>query len=221
MIAPPAGGSGGGAGGSGGGFDFMSMFGNSGGGSSGGSGGKSSNFSNTGNIPYVSQLLPLIRSGFDTTSGLIQMGLGASLRKKSDAMAPPATDSGQMAVLAMLKAKASSFGSGTGFSVEKGLIGQQAAATRSAISENSGGDASATISGLLKSQQAANTGLNQVIANEAQREQFYTSAMVQQQNLVSQRKLELQLLKQSRISARAAALTQSGSSSFTSGIKMS
>lgn len=196
-------------------MDFSSIMGSMGGSSGGGTGGQG----NTG-IPYLDQLLPLIRSGFQSTEGMAMMAYGKMVGKEAEAARPPLTDAGQMSTLAMLKHKAATFAAGTGYTAEKALVEQQAAATRRAISQNSGGDVGMTISALAKSQMAASTGLNQVLAGAQERERYYMNTAIQQENMIAQRKLELQLLKHSQLKAKEASLMQGGMSSFNSGMMM-
>jgi len=206
-----------------GGMDFTSMFSGGGSGGSGGGAGGSAMSGMGGSAGGIGpeQVLQMIRSGVSSSFGAAQLFTGFQNKKKAKQAEPGLTDPGQVATLEYLKQKAKGFGTGSAFTAEKAMVGQNTAATRSAIARNTGGDVGATIGGMVRAQQAGNAGIAQVIAGASQREQFFTQAFVKQENLVAQRKLELQLLKQSKLEAKAASQIQSGTSNLMGGLMMS
>lgn len=150
-------------------------------------------------------------------TGAVQLIGAAQAKKKAMAATPEGVDATQGAFLAELQQKRNAINTGAQYSSSIDAINDKMAQTQDVIAGNSGGDAGGTISALLKSQQVANQGVGQVMAQGQQAEGMYTGLYGDLLNKVAQRKMELGLLSRGQNMAEWAQKKQAGAANFLTG----
>ncbi len=149
--------------------------------------------------------------------GVGQLIQGNNAKKRANEMTPENVDPSQGAFLAELQQKKNALNTGAEYTSSLDAIGDRMAQTQDVLAGNSGGDAGGTISALLKSQQVANQGEGNVLAQGQQSENVYTGLYGDLLNKISQRKMELGLLKRGQNEAEWAQKSQDGMSNLAAG----
>jgi len=154
-------------------------------------------------------------------SGILQAGIGgiqalagASRRKGAQQQAPPLEDPETRAQLNRIKRERARFRSGTAFEASRRELRQQQTQTQRGILRASGGAGGAAIAGLSRAQKATGEALSQIAQQSLSQERFLSGLEAQTQAGISQRRLELQLLGQSRGLAEAAQLRTEGTANL-------
>lgn len=150
-------------------------------------------------------------------AGLSQIIKGKKDQQRADAVMPSDVDSNQGAFLAELNQKRNAMNTGAQYTSSIDAVNDNLGNTESVISENSGGDASGMISSLLKSQAVANQGVGQVEAQGEQAEGTYTGMYGDLLNKMTQRKMELGLLKRAQAQSDATTEKKAGWANFLGG----
>lgn len=149
--------------------------------------------------------------------GLSQIMQGKNAKKRAMESTPEDVDPTQGAFLAELQQKKNALNTGAEYTSSLDAIGDRMAQTQDTLAGNSGGDASGTISALLKSQQLANQGEGQILAQGQQSENAYTGMYGDLLNKIAQRKMELGLLARGQNMAEWAQKSQNGLSNLAAG----
>ena len=143
--------------------------------------------------------------------GAIGQGVGglidaASSRRKSEQATPGLEDPLEVERLEELRQASRSVSAGTDFATQNRIqeIQNLTSSTQGAVSRNTGGDTGGTISGLLRSQQQGQRGINQAITESQSRLPFFQNLIQTLGTRVSQRKLELGLLDRAQNLGQAA-----------------
>lgn len=159
------------------------------------------------------------------TSGAMGLAMGAiqsikakKLKDKADAAMPELVDPGQAAFLSELNQKRRSIDTGADFAAGMQAIDTTNAGTNDALVRSAGGDASGTIQALLQSERVAGDSKNNVLAQGQQRQAQYTSMYGNLLNDISQRSLELQLMKSQQARAEWAKMQSNASKNVQAGI---
>lgn len=153
--------------------------------------------------------------GFGT--GVGQLISSNRAKKAAVASTPAAIDPTQSAFLVELQQKKNALNTGSQYSSAIDSVLDNMAQTQDTLAENSGGDSSGLISGLLKTQQVANRGVGDVLAQGQQDQNFNTGLYGNLLDKITQRKLELGLLSRSQNMAEWAQKQQTGMSNVTAG----
>lgn len=155
--------------------------------------------------------------GVGALTGAAQLIGAGQAKKKAMASTPEMLDPTQGAFLAELQQKKNALNVGSQYSSSIDAINDNMAQTQDVLAGNSGGDAGGTVAALLKSQQAANQGVGQVLAQGQQSEGMYTGLYGNLLDKISQRKLELGLLGRAQNMAEWAQKKQAGTANFLAG----
>lgn len=158
-------------------------------------------------------------------AGAIQAGLGgiqalagAGRKRAAQQQAPPLEDPETRAQLNRIKRERARFRSGTAFEASRRALRQQQTQTQRGILRASGGAGGAAIAGLSRAQRATGEALSQIAQQSLSQERFLTGLEAQTQERISQRRIELQLLGESRGLAEAAQLRTEGTANILAAI---
>lgn len=142
---------------------------------------------------------------------LIQAGTGifkgiqsAVQRGKAKRLQAPLVDPEERERLRKLEREQRSFETGSAFQASRRRLGQTLAATQRGITRAGGGDIGSIIAGLSRSQRVANVGVGQLQAQGQAQQNIVGHQISQLATRISQRKLDLQNLREERLLARAA-----------------
>lgn len=149
--------------------------------------------------------------------GIGQLLQGKQAKIRANEMTPENVDPMQGAFLAELQQKKNALNTGAEYTSSLDAIKQKMAQTQDVLAGNSGGDAGGTISALLKSQEVANQGEGDLLAQGQKSEMAYTGMYGDLLNKIAQRKLELGLLKRAQNEAEWAQKSQNGLSNLAAG----
>lgn len=152
-------------------------------------------------------------------AGVDQLIQARSAKKRALAATPGAVDPTQGAFLAELQQKKNALNTGSEYSSSLDAINDNMAQTQDVLAGNSGGDAGGTVSALLKSQQVANKGEGQLLAQGQESEGMYTGLYGNLLDKVAQRKLELGMVDRQQNLAEYAQKSQNGMSNLTAGVQ--
>lgn len=166
----------------------------------------------------------MMTKGGNRAGQAVGAGLGAAqligankLRKKADAAMPSPVDQNQASFLVELQQKKNALNTGSEYTSSLDAINDKMAQTQDVLAGNSGGDAGGTISALLKSQQVANQGQGQLLAQGQQQEGMYTGLYGNLLDKIAQRKMELGLINRDQAMAEWAQKKQAGMANFMTG----
>lgn len=156
----------------------------------------------------IGSVIPGVGTAAGAGVGALVGGISGGLKEKrsQDAQNIPSVDPMERARLARLEQVSKNLSSGTDTLTQQGIKEQRniGKAAQTAISRNTGGDVGGTIDALLKSQKATQGGVNQTVAQSAQRIPYFDSAVGALKSRIGQRRLELDLLNRSQRVAEAA-----------------
>jgi hypothetical protein len=159
------------------------------------------------------------------TSGAMGLAMGAiqsikakKLKDKAEGAMPELVDPGQAAFLSELNQKRRSIDTGADFAAGMQAIDATNSGTNDALVRNSGGDASGTIQALLQSERVAGDSKNNVLAQGQQQQVQYNSMYGNLLNDMSQRRLELQLMRSQQARAEWAKMQSNASKNVQAGI---
>jgi len=159
------------------------------------------------------------------TSGAMGLAMGAiqsikakKLKDKADSAMPELVDPGQAAFLSELNQKRRSIDTGADFAAGMQAIDTTNAGTNDALVRSAGGDASGTIQALLQSERVAGDSKNNVLAQGQQQQAQYNSMYGNLLNDMSQRRLELQLMRSQQARAEWAKMQSNASKNVQAGI---
>lgn len=150
-------------------------------------------------------------------TGAAQLIGTGQAKKRAMESTPEMMDPTQGAFLAELQQKKNALNVGSQYSSSIDAINDNMAQTQDVLAGNSGGDAGGTVAALLKSQQAANQGVGQVLAQGQQSEGMYNGLYGNLLDKVAQRKMELGLLGRAQNMAEWAQKKQNGTANFLAG----
>lgn len=158
-------------------------------------------------------------------AGIVQAGLGgiqsligAGRRRGAQQQAPPLEDPETRAQLNRIKRERARFRSGTAFEASRRALRQQQTQTQRGVLRASGGAGGAAIAGLSRAQRATGEALSQIAQQSLTQQRFLTGLEAQTQERIGQRRLELQLLRESRGLAEAAQLRTEGTANILAAI---
>jgi hypothetical protein len=155
---------------------------------------------------------------FGKSAGLalsgIQLLRAAREKRQASSAGPPLEDTAQAGLLAELDQKRKAINTGAEFQTGIDRIGGNTAAADEAITQNTGGDVSGTIAGILGAENQANKGVGSVLAAGQNNEKYYTGAFSDLTNRMAQRKMELQLANKAQLMAQWATDKQNGMSNL-------
>lgn len=182
----------------------------------------------------VGSALPGYGTAIGAAVGAVAGGIGAGVKQKkaNEAQGIPVVDPAERARMAALEQTSKSLSSGSDVATKQGILQQKniGRAAQNAISRSTGGDVGSTIDALLKSQKATQSGVNQAVAQSANRLPYFDNAASQLRTRMSQRRLELDLLNRSQkvaenaqartdanVNAQALLATQGGTQTIPEG----
>lgn len=143
-----------------------------------------------------------------TALGAITGGVigGVKANNASQSQNVPVVDPTERARLSRLEQISRSLSSGSDALTQQNIRNQQnvGRAAQNAIVKNTGGDVGGTLDALLRSQKATQGGVNNAVAQAAQRLPYFDSAAGQLASRIAQRRLELDLLNRSQKTAESA-----------------
>ena len=136
-----------------------------------------------------------IGAGVGALAGGIMSGIQTNRAQQSQNI--PVVDPMERARLSRLEQMSRSLSSGSDALTQQNIRNQQniGRAAQNAISRSTGGDVGGTLDALLRSQKATQGGVNQAVAQAAQRLPYFDSAAGQMASRIAQRRLELDLLR--------------------------
>lgn len=140
-------------------------------------------------------------SGIGLATGMIQNIQASRLKKKAEAAMPELVDPRQAAFLSELSQKRKAIDTGADFGTGMNAVNTTNAATDNAIVKSSGGDVGGTIQGLLQSQQVANAGTNNVLAQGQSQQMQYNSMFNDLNNKIAARQLQLEMQHAQQLTA--------------------
>jgi|GEM_PF-5210040 len=142
-----------------------------------------------------------IGAGIGAIAGGITSGVKQNAANKSQNI--PLVDPQERVRLAQLDQISKNLSSGSDVMTKQNVLNQKniGRAAQNAISKSTGGDVGGTIDALLRSQKATQGGINQAIAQSASRLPYFQGAADQLRTRMSQRRLELDLLKRAQATA--------------------
>lgn len=162
--------------------------------------------------------LKLPSSGLVTAMGAGQILLGIMQNRKAKSMMPSLTDPSQTAFLSDLNMKRKNIGySGAAMGFGTNMIQNNLNRTVDAISKVSTGNTGSVLAALTASQAAANTGVNQLAASEAQREMQLTGMAEALTDKIAQRKLDIEMYNAISKKAQAQQNISSGFDNLSAG----
>jgi hypothetical protein len=177
------------------------------------------------NPAIAAQIPKLAGSALSLGTGLIQNIQAGKLKKKADAAMPELVDPRQAAFLSELNQKRKAIDTGADFATGMNAINTTNAATNNAIVRSTGGDVGGTIQGLLQSQQVANAGSNNVLAQGQAQQMQYNSMFNDLNNKIAARQLQLEMYNSQQLRGEWAQKKQmanqnmmAGASSLISGM---
>lgn len=156
-------------------------------------------------------------SAVGAATGAVQLLKARGLKKRAEEVTPSDVDPMQGAFLAELAQKKAALNSGSQYSSVIDAINDKMRTTQNVLSSNTGGDVGGTVSALLKSQQVANQGVGQTLAQSQQAEQFNTGMYGDFLDKIAGRKMELGLLRRGQNMAEWAQKSQSGAANLMAG----
>ena len=135
-----------------------------------------------------------VGAGVGALAGGIMSGIQTNRAQQSQNI--PVVDPMERARLSRLEQMSRSLSSGSDSLTQQNIRNQQniGRAAQNAIARNTGGDVGGTLDALLRSQKATQGGVNQAVAQAAQRIPYFDSAAGQMASRIAQRRLELDLL---------------------------
>jgi hypothetical protein len=153
------------------------------------------------NPALAAQIPKLAGSALSLGTGLLQNIQAGKLKKRADAAMPELVDPRQAAFLAELNQKRKAIDTGADFGAGMNAINTTNAATNNAIVRSTGGDVGGTIQGLLQSQQVANSGANNVLAQGQAQQMQYNSMFNDLNNKIAARQLQLEMYNSQQLRA--------------------
>lgn len=145
-----------------------------------------------------SAIAPGIGTAAGAGIGALAGGLIGGLKenRSQQSQGVPVVDPNERARLSRLEQLSRSMSSGSDALTQQNIRNQQnvGRAAQNAISKSTGGDVGGTLDALLRSQKATQGGVNQAVAQSAQRLPYFDSAAGQLGSKIDQRRLELDLL---------------------------
>lgn len=156
----------------------------------------------------------LTQAAVSGATSLVQGIKAKKLKEKADSAMPELVDPGQAAFLSELNQKRRSIDTGADFAAGMQAIDATNAGTNEAITRSAGGDASGTIQALLQSERVAGDSKNNVLAQGQQQQAQYSSMYGNLLNDVSQRRLELQLMRSQQARAEWAKMQSNAAKNF-------
>lgn len=154
-----------------------------------------------------------------TATGAVQLIKANAEKKRAMDSTPEMVDPNQAAFLSELQQKRNALNTGSEYTSSLDAVNDKMAQTQDVLAGNSGGDAGGTIAALLKSQQVANQGQGQILAQGQQSENAYNGLYNNLLDKMTQRKLELGLLDRAQNLAEWAQNKQAGAANFLGGIQ--
>lgn len=156
----------------------------------------------------LGSIIPGVGTAAGAIGGAIIGGAmgGAKQQRANQAQNIPLVDPMERARLAQLEQTRKAISSGTDVMTQQAIQQQQnvGKAAQSALARSTGGDVGSTVDALLKAQKATQGGINQAMAQNAQRLPYFQSAEGDLLSRIAQRKLELGLLNRAQKTAEAA-----------------
>lgn len=156
----------------------------------------------------LGSIVPGIGTAAGAIGGALIGGISAGQKQKASNQAQmiPMVDPMERARLAELNQTRRSISAGSDVLTQQNIQQQRniGKAAQNAIARSTGGDVGSTIDALLKSQKATQGGINQSIAQSANRLPYFDSAAGNLTSRIAQRKLELSRLRRDQRVAEAA-----------------
>jgi hypothetical protein len=168
-----------------------------------------------------------VASFLSSPGGAASLGIAQSLlqnfqankaRKRAEADAPPLVDPNQAGFLAEIAAKRKSINTGAAFAEGMRNADTTGASTMDAITRSGGGNAAATMQGLLAAQKGTDIAKNNVLAQGQQQGMAYDNMYSHILDQISGRKLQLQLARQAQNMAQYAATKGSANANMSAGV---
>lgn len=156
-------------------------------------------------------------NGVAMGEGLQEVIRGRRERKAAAEDMPSLVDPQQSAFLAELQQKRNALNTGAEYSSSLGAVNDNMISTQNKLAGNSGGDVGGTVSALLGSQQVANRGTGQILAQGQQNEGMYNGLYGDLMDKIVNRKLQLGLLKHSENLTQANQDRQDGMANLSAG----
>ncbi len=151
-------------------------------------------------------------------TGISQLVQANKAKKKAEANQPLFVDPAQAAMLSELDQKRKSIDTGSQYAAGMNSIDTTTASTANAITQNTGGDVGGTVAALIQNSRAAGQSKNQVLAQGANDQKYYTGMYGQLMGDIAQRKMELQLDRRRQFLAEWAQLRKKGSENLLGAI---
>lgn len=149
-----------------------------------------------------------IGKGVGKVGQMLGQSKANKLKKQAESLFPQYEDPRQLAQLARLQQMQKSLETGAEFQGAKDTAMQNIAGTQAGIVKSTGGDVGSTIQGLLQAQRVGGQQLNQAYAQAEQRQAALNPLVTSLNNLISSRKMELQLAKSQQKLAEWAKMQQ-------------
>jgi hypothetical protein len=184
----------------------------------------------------IGSIVPGIGTAIGAAGGAILGGVTSGIKenKSQQSQGIPVVDPNERARLSRLEQLSKTMSSGSDALTQQNVRNQQnvGRAAQNAISKSTGGDVGGTLDALLRSQKATQVGVNQAVAQSAQRLPYFDSAAGQLGSRIAQRRLELDLLNRgqdlasstrnrttSNLNTQALLATQGGTQTIPEGMR--
>jgi len=156
----------------------------------------------------LGSLVPGPGTAIGTAAGALIGGIGGALKQKkaNESNEIPEVDPMERERLARIQQISKNLSAGTDGLTQQNISQQKnvGRAAQNAISKVTGGDVGGTLDALLRTQRGTQSGVNQAVAQAAQRMPYFDSAAGSLASRIAQRRLELGLLNRSQYTAENA-----------------